>query len=112
MTRAELPLHRRTTTINAYEEEGGAELSVEAELADVRPGEDASAATVHRMVLGVRVRLADMVIVAADADMRTFPHAECPRIAPAFEGLVGLSVAAGFNRAIQGRFRGTSGAGS
>jgi hypothetical protein len=109
VTRAELPLHRRTITISAYEEDDGGELSVEAELADVRPREDASAATVHRMVLAVRVRLADMVIVGADADMRTFPHAECPLIVPAFEGLVGLSVAAGFNRAIQGRFRGTSG---
>ena len=61
------------------------------------------------MALAVRVRLADMVIVHADADMRTFPHAECPLITPVFDGLVGLSVAAGYNRAIQERFRGVSG---
>src|ERR1044072_3068398 len=50
-----------------------------------------------------------MVIVHADADMRTFPHAECPLITPVFDGLTGLSVAAGYNRAIQERFRGVSG---
>src|ERR1044072_10045219 len=50
-----------------------------------------------------------MVIVHADADMRTFPHAECPLITPVFDGLTGMSVAAGYNRAIQERFRGVSG---
>lgn len=108
MTRAELPLHRRTITVTAHQE-NGEEISVEAELRDERPWAQASAAVVHRMVLGVRIRLADMVIVRADADMRTFPHAECPLITPVFDGLVGLSVAAGYNRAIQERFRGVSG---
>jgi hypothetical protein len=61
------------------------------------------------MVLAVRVRLADMTVVAADADMLTFPHAECPFITPVFDGLIGLGVAAGYNRAIQERFRGVSG---
>lgn len=109
MTRAEVPLHRRTVSVTAYDE-GGGEISVEAELRDERPWvAEPDAGVVHRMVLAVRVRLADMVIVAADADMRTFPHAECPLITPVFEGLVGLSVAAGYNRAIQERFRGVSG---
>lgn len=105
MTRSELPLHRRTITVTAYAE-GGDEISVEAELSDVRPWAEPSADVVHRMVLAVRVRLADMVIVHADANMRTFPHAECPLITPVFDGLTGLSVAAGYNRAIQERFRG------
>ncbi|MGW1718332.1 DUF2889 domain-containing protein [Streptomyces sp. NPDC002156] len=109
MTRAELPLHRRTVAVTAYAEDGGDEISVEAELRDERPWAEPSAAVVHRMVLVVRVRLADMVIVAAEADMRSFPHAECPRITPVFDGLVGLGVAAGYNRAIQERFRGVSG---
>ncbi|MBA4863397.1 DUF2889 domain-containing protein [Streptomyces sp. PSKA54] len=108
MTRAELPLHRRSITVTAHEGDGD-EISVEAELRDERPWEEPPGGVVHRMVLAVRIRLADMVIVAADADMRTFPHAECPRITPAFDSLVGLSVAAGYNRAIQERFRGVSG---
>ncbi|MFG2029146.1 DUF2889 domain-containing protein [Streptomyces sp. NPDC048825] len=108
MKRAELPLHQRTITVTAYEEDGD-EISVEAELRDERAWAEPSAGVVHRMVLAVRIRLADMVIVAAHADMRDFPHAECPLISPVFDGLVGLSVAAGYNRAIQERFRGVSG---
>ncbi|MBW8793471.1 MAG: DUF2889 domain-containing protein [Streptomyces sp.] len=108
MTRAGLPLHRRTITVTACEEDGG-EISVEAELRDERPWEEPPGGVVHRMVLAVRVRLADMVIVAAQAGMKDFPHAECPLIAPAFDQLVGLSVAAGYNRAVQERFRGVSG---
>lgn len=109
MSRADLPLHRRTITVTAHEEEGGGEISVEAELRDERPWEAPPGGVVHRMTLTVRVRLDDMVITAAGADMRTFPHAECPLIAPVFDGLVGLGVAAGYNRAIQERFRGVSG---
>ncbi|MFC9502120.1 DUF2889 domain-containing protein [Streptomyces sp. NPDC057002] len=108
MTRSELPLHRRTITVSAYRE-GDDEISVEARLLDERPWAEPSAAVIHSMVLQVRVRLADMVVVAADADMRGFPHAECPLITPVFDGLVGLGVAAGYNRAIQDRFRGVSG---
>ncbi|MER6957184.1 MULTISPECIES: DUF2889 domain-containing protein [unclassified Streptomyces] len=112
MTPAEPPLHRRTITVTAREEGGeedGDEISVEAELCDERPWAQGPAGAVHRMTLSVRVRRTDMVITAAAADMRTFPHTECPLIAPAFDGLVGLSVAAGYNRAVQERFRGVSG---
>ncbi|MET7725081.1 DUF2889 domain-containing protein [Streptomyces mirabilis] len=109
MTRAELPLHRRTIALTAYGEEGGDEISVEGELRDERPWAQPPADVVHRMVLAVRVRLSDMVVVAADADMQTFPHAECPLVTPVFDGLIGLSVAAGYNRAIQERFRGVAG---
>lgn len=108
MTRTELPLHRRTITVTAYEEDGG-EISVEAELRDERPWEEPPGGVVHRMVLAVRVRLADMTITAAEAGMKDFPHTECPLIAPAFDGLVGLSVASGYNRAVQERFHGVSG---
>lgn len=109
MTRTGLPLHRRTISVVAHAEEGGEEISVEAELRDERAWARPPADVVHRMALTVRVRLADMVIVAADAEMRTFPHAECPHITPVFDGLVGLGVAAGYNRAIQERFRGVAG---
>jgi hypothetical protein len=111
----ELPLHKRAVTVSARQEEDG-EVAVEAELRDERPWADPSVApdagaahVVHHMVLSVRIRLADMVITAADARMGTFPHAECPLIAPAFGGMVGLSVRSGYNRAIQELFRGVSG---
>jgi Protein of unknown function (DUF2889) len=59
---------------------------------------------VHHMELGIVVRLADLVIVDAEATMGHFPHPECPSITDSFSELVGLSVARGFTRAVQDRF--------
>lgn len=59
---------------------------------------------VHDMVLEVAVRRSDLTVTAARAEMRRFPHHECPQIEDAFSGLVGLSVARGYNRAVQERF--------
>ncbi len=61
------------------------------------------------MELWIAVELASMTIVEAEAVMERFPHVECPAIAPAFAGLVGLSVSRGYVRAVQERFSGPSG---
>jgi hypothetical protein len=58
----------------------------------------------HRMELAVVVRRADLVVVDAVADMKTFPHAECTAIEPKFGELIGLSVARGYTSAVQERF--------
>jgi hypothetical protein len=52
------------------------------------------------MELGVVVRRADLCIVDAAADMKTYPHAECTDIEPSFRHLVGLSVARGYTNAV------------
>ncbi len=80
-------------------------------LEDVRPWADGerSVSLVHDMSLSVTVRVEDMTITQAAADMRVFPHAECPAILEAFEGLVGLGVARGYTRAVQERFGGPQG---
>lgn len=112
--RGAVPLHRRGITVTAYAC-GEGEMEVEAELCDERPwarpeaGGDGRSAVIHRMTLVVRIRLADKMIISARADMGTFPHAECPLITSAFEGLTGLSIASGYNRAVQERFRGAAG---
>jgi hypothetical protein len=87
------------------------DLVVVGRLHDTRPwAEDGSAvSTVHDMELRVRVRTADMVIVGSTAQMHAFPHTECPVIEDAFAGLVGLSVARGYTRAVQSRFGGPKG---
>jgi len=87
------------------------DLVVVARLQDRRPwAEDGSAVvTVHDMELRVRVAPSDLRIVGATAEMHTFPHAECPVIEEAFAGLVGLSVARGYTRAVQERFGGPRG---
>jgi hypothetical protein len=58
----------------------------------------------HCMELAVVVRRADLVVVDAAADMKTFPHAECTAIEPKFGELIGLSVARGYTSAVQERF--------
>jgi hypothetical protein len=58
----------------------------------------------HVMELGVVVRRADLCIVDAAADMKTFPHAECTDIEPSFRDLIGVSVARGYTNAVQERF--------
>jgi hypothetical protein len=58
----------------------------------------------HVMELGLVVHRADMTIVDAAAEMKTFPHAECTQIEASFRDLIGLSVARGFTSAVQERF--------
>lgn len=105
----EIPLHRRTIEYEAFDR--GEVLAVVGRLRDTRPWADdgGSVATVHDMELRVTVRIADMTITEARADMLAFPHNECPAIIAAFRGLEGLSVARGYTRAVQTRFGGPKG---
>jgi hypothetical protein len=84
----------------------GDHLCVIGTLHDQRPwaGGTIGPRDLHFMELGLVVRRADMVIVDAAADMRTFPHAECTDIEDRFGELVGLSVARGYTSAVQERF--------
>ena len=108
-TDTEVPLHRRSIVYEAFDEDG--DLRVRARLEDVRPWADGerSVSLVHDMTLSIAVRVADMTITEATADMHTFPHAECPAILDAFAGLVGLSVTRGYTREVQSRFGGPKG---
>jgi hypothetical protein len=86
--------------------EGEGTFEVVGRLRDDRPwaAGTGSVEHVHDMTLRVTVRRSDMTIVAARAEMRRFPHAECTGIEAAFRGLVGLNVARGYSRAVQERF--------
>ena len=98
------PVHRRSITIDVFQREG--HLLVVGTLCDERPwaGDGFAPRRLHEMELAVVVRLADMVIVDAAADMRAFPHVECTNIEAKFHDLVGLSVARGYTNAVQERF--------
>jgi len=102
-------VHRRTIEFQAFDT--GEHLVVDAELRDDRPWADGErdVAALHDMTLQVAVRKEDLVIDRAEAVMRRYPHAECPSITGAFEGLVGLSVGRGYTRAVQERFGGANG---
>ena len=100
----ELPLMTRTIDMQVFARDGYH--VVIGSLHDRRPwatGRDGPR-DVHRMELGIVVRLADLVIVDAEATMGHFPHPECPAITDSFSELIGLSVARGFTRAVQDRF--------
>ncbi len=104
-----VPVHRRSLEYEAFEVDDG--LRVVGRLRDRRPWAEGGrgVALVHDIELRVTVRTDDLTITAAEAELRTYPHTECPAIAPAFAGLVGLSVARGFTREVQQRFGGPRG---
>ena len=104
-----VPLHRRSIQYEAFD--GGETMVVVGTLRDTRPwAEDGrSILVVHDMDLRVEVRVDDLTITEASAEMRTFPHVECPGITEAFAGLAGLSVRRGYTRAVQKRFGGPKG---
>lgn len=100
----EVPTHSRRIEFDTYER--GDDLLVVGRLRDDRPWAAGRAQPehVHDMVLEVSVRRPELVIVAARAEMRRFPHAECPQIETAFRELVGLRVGRGYTREVQERF--------
>ncbi len=98
------PVHIRTIRTAVYED--GALFEVNGTLVDERPwadGED-KPRLIHSMELRLKVDRKTLVITAAHAQMHNFPHAECPTITDAFEGLVGMSIARGYTREVQERF--------
>lgn len=105
--RTPLPVHRRNLSFDAFEE--GPDLVIVAALRDERPWQTDARAVLHHMQLDVRVRKADVTITDAVATMHSFPHVECPLIAPKFGELVGMRVGSGFNAKLQEKFRGVSG---
>lgn len=104
-----LPIHCRSIEFEAFDH--GETIVVSGRLRDRRPWADGvdQVALLHDMELHVTVRVADLTIVQARAEMHRFPHTECPAITGAFEGLVGLSVARGYGREVQRRFAGPAG---
>ncbi|HXQ62830.1 MAG TPA: DUF2889 domain-containing protein [Acidimicrobiales bacterium] len=109
MTNGRTAVHRRIIEFEAFDE--GETLSVTGRLRDERPwaADSDRVEHVHDMDLTLGVRKEDLTIMSAVATMARFPHAECPDISGAFEGLVGLNIGRGYTRAVQERFGGARG---
>ena len=101
-------VHRRSIIMDSYPLDDE-HVTVVGRLTDVEPWADPGHEVIHDMTLTVTVRLADLVITSAVAGMGSFPHAECPFIAPAFAQLEGLSVRRGFTKELRQRLGGVSG---
>lgn len=105
-----IPLHTRTITIDAFETDDPDVVELVGTFQDRRPWLEAPEQdVVHRMTLTLGLSVSEMTITAAHADMQDYPHIECTDITPAFAGLVGLSIARGFNKEVQRRFIGVNG---
>jgi hypothetical protein len=107
-TPGRVPIHRRSIDIEAFD---AAELlELVCHFRDERPWAVGTALhVIHEMELEIDVCKADLVITRSEARMMQFPHVECPDITPKFGELVGVSVARGYNRAVQERFLGIAG---
>jgi hypothetical protein len=101
-------VHRRSIIMDSYPFDDE-HVTVAGRLTDVQPWGCPGHEVIHDMTMTVTVRLADLVITSAEAGMGTFPHAECPFIAPAFAQLEGLSVRRGFTKELRQRLGGVSG---
>ena len=101
-------VHRRSIIMDSYARDEE-HVTVIGRLTDQIPWAEPGQQRIHDMTLRVTVRLSDLVITEADAGMDSFPHTECPLIAPAFARLAGLSVRRGFTRELRQRLGGVSG---
>jgi hypothetical protein len=101
-------VHRRSVIMDSYALDDE-HVTVAGRLTDQAPWYEPGQEIIHDMTLTITVRLADLVITRAEAGMGSFPHAECPLIAPAFARLEGLSVRRGFTRELRQRLGGISG---
>ena len=108
MSPATPPVHVRTIRVEASDD-GDDALLVTGTLVDERPrgGEKwfgvEGPRVIHRMSLTLRVRHPDLVITGVDGGMEAHPYRICPEALPSLDGLVGVSVARGFTRAVNER---------
>jgi hypothetical protein len=104
----DIPVHVRTIRMEARKA-GERELEVRGTLVDERPGGGARWFTrdedteIHNMTVSLHVAWPDLTITRVSARMTTHPYTICPDAVPPLDSLAGLSVARGFNRAVQER---------
>jgi hypothetical protein len=83
-------------------------------LCDEKPGglylqEDPDPLWVHHMVVDLEVSYPAFRIESVSVEMKEHPHTRCTNILPKYDGLVGLSIARGFNNKIREMFGGPRG---
>lgn len=113
MAGSEIPLHRRIYDIRSFRVDDG-RLRIRGQVVDTKPAgmyvkDDLEPLDVHDMVVELFVSWPDFVIEEVDVSFDTHPHRECPGIASAYQGLVGLSIARGFSRKVTELFSGKAG---
>jgi hypothetical protein len=108
-----VPLHSRNYDVLAFSKDAST-LLLRGEVRDTKPpglyiADDPEPLTVHHMVIELSITVPDLVIVEASARMVTHPQPTCPNVMPAYEQIVGLSIARGFNAKVRELFGGPLG---
>jgi len=106
-------LHDRQYAVRAFRL-SDEEFLVRGAVRDQLPGglydrSDADPLTVHHMVIDLTIAFATFEIRRAAVVFESHPHPDCPRIAPHYENLVGLSIARGFTHKVRELFGGPNG---
>jgi hypothetical protein len=106
-------LHDRTYGVRSYRL-SPTEFLLRGTVHDFKPArvfiEDAKGAMdMHQMVVDLTITFPNLVITKAEVVFETYPALQCPGIATAYEGLVGVSIARGFSRQLRELFGGPRG---
>jgi hypothetical protein len=104
-------IHRRGYEVEAYDE-GDGRIKVRGRLTDVRPlglfpGDRPLA--IHDMVVDLVMDARTFTVVEVDPHMVVHPNLECTDVLPAYQQLVGLSIARGFTHRVRELFGGPRG---
>lgn len=108
-----LPIHTRNYEVRAFKV-SDREILLWGAVRDDKPAgmyvqNDDESLTIHHMVVQLRISFPTMEILEASAELKEFPHHECPGIAIKYKGLVGLSIARGFTHKVRELFGGPRG---
>ena len=108
-----LPIHTRNYEVRAFKV-SDSEILLWGAVRDDKPAgmyvqEDDERLTIHHMVVQLRISFPMMEILDASAELKEFPHQECPGIGIKYQGLVGLSIARGFTHKVRELFGGPRG---
>ncbi|MEI6622280.1 MAG: DUF2889 domain-containing protein [Actinomycetes bacterium] len=105
-----IPHHRRSIVFDVYDADNNA-VEIVGRLRDERPwaSNPLELPVIHDLELDVTVSLTDFTVQGVDVRFHTYPHAECPEIAEAFQQLVGLPVGRGWVNAMRERVGGPAG---
>jgi len=113
MAGTEIPLHHRVYDIRSFRVDEG-RLRIRGQVVDTKPAgmyvrRDPEPLDVHDMVVELFVSWPEFVIDGVEVSFDTHPHRACPGIAPAYQQMVGISIARGFSRRVTELFSGSAG---
>jgi hypothetical protein len=108
-----VPLHTRSYEVRAFKVDDDT-IVLRGAVRDTKPpglyiDEDPEPLPIHHMVVELTISFPALEITDAEVLFEVHPQSMCPGIADAYRGLVGLSIARGFNNKVRSLFGGPRG---